>query len=72
MSTPMALPCGPTFLDARNTSIPPPDPKSTTVSPSFKFASESGFPQETPKFDSHGIDFNSSNEYPKDAATSWL
>ena len=33
ISTPMTLPVGPTVSEARKTSIPAPEPRSTTVSP---------------------------------------
>ena len=69
MSMPMALPVGPTFFAARNTSSPPPRPRSTTVSPGFRLAVAVGFPHETPMFASAGIDTSSSTEYPKASAT---
>src|SRR5665213_891339 len=45
MSNPYALPVGPTRLAESKTSMPPPDPKSRTVSPGFNSASAVGFPQ---------------------------
>src|SRR6266850_1791060 len=44
MSNPYALPVGPTRLAESSTSIPPPDPKSSTTSPACNFASAVGFP----------------------------
>ena len=45
MSRPYAFPPGPTRFAESNTSIPPPDPKSNTISPAFSCASAVGFPQ---------------------------
>src|SRR6266404_1537847 len=45
MSSPYALPVGPTRLAESRTSIPPPEPRSRTTSPGFNFASAVGFPQ---------------------------
>src|SRR6266436_9772525 len=45
MSNPYALPVGPTLLAESKTSIPPPDPKSSTTSPGFNFAKAVGLPQ---------------------------
>src|SRR5712664_3321685 len=45
MSNPYALPVGPTRLADSSTSIPPPDPRSSTTSPACNFASAVGFPQ---------------------------
>src|ERR1700757_2526482 len=45
MSRPYAFPVGPTRFAERSTSIPPPDPRSSTVSPAFSCASAVGFPQ---------------------------
>src|SRR6059036_2173553 len=64
MSTPVALPAGPTRLLARNTSIPPPLPKSTTLSPGLSFACRTGFPLPSPRTDSVGIRASSAEEYP--------
>ena len=50
MSTPITFPFGPTFFAVKKQSKPPPEPKSTTVSPSFSIANATGFPQ--PKFKS--------------------
>src|SRR5580700_2541722 len=44
MSRPYALPVGPTRLAESKTSIPPPDPRSSTTSPAFNFASAVGLP----------------------------
>src|SRR5437016_4289770 len=45
MSSPYALPVGPTRLAESRTSMPPPEPRSRTTSPGFNFASAVGFPQ---------------------------
>src|SRR6516165_7060158 len=45
MSTPYACPDGPTRRDDSSTSMPPPEPRSSTRSPSFRSATASGFPQ---------------------------
>src|SRR5215831_2667973 len=45
MSSPYALPPGPTRLAESNTSIPPPEPRSSTVSPVRSSASAVGLPQ---------------------------
>src|ERR1700752_3531780 len=45
MSRPMALPVGPPRRDDSSTSIPPPEPRSSTVSPAFSSASAVGLPQ---------------------------
>src|SRR5512141_3038757 len=45
MSSPYALPVGPTRLADSSTSMPPPEPRSRTVSPGFNSASTVGFPQ---------------------------
>src|SRR2546428_843148 len=55
MSIPVAVPTGPTRLLARNTSIPAPLPKSTTVSPGLSRACRTGFPLPSPSTDSAGI-----------------
>ena len=60
MSMPIALPVGPTFRAARNTSRPPPLPRSTTVSPSRRLAVAVGLPQDRAMFASAGIEANSS------------
>src|SRR5579862_2792386 len=44
MSRPYAFPVGPTRFAESSTSIPPPDPRSSTVSPAFSCASAVGFP----------------------------
>src|ERR1051325_3574784 len=50
ISSPYALPVGPTRLAESNTSIPPPEPRSSTVSPSFSSASAVGLPQPSEAF----------------------
>src|ERR1039457_3371265 len=45
MSRPNALPVGPTRLAESSTSMPPPEPRSSTVSPAFSCASAVGLPQ---------------------------
>jgi len=45
MSRPYALPVGPTRLADSSTSMPPPEPRSSTVSPAFSSASAVGLPQ---------------------------
>src|SRR5688500_12150229 len=69
MSIPIARPVGPTFMAARNTSKPPPEPKSTIVSPALKFAVAVGLPHDNPMFASAGIDASSSVVYPNASAT---
>lgn len=49
MSTPMALPVGPTACAARNMSKPAPDPRSITVSPLCRDAMACGLPHDSPK-----------------------
>src|SRR4029077_601483 len=44
ISSPYALPVGPTRFAESNTSIPPPEPRSSTTSPAFNLASAVGFP----------------------------
>src|SRR5208282_2476984 len=44
MSSPYALPVGPTRRAESRTSIPPPEPRSRTTSPGFNFANAVGFP----------------------------
>src|SRR5512142_3439328 len=44
MSRPYALPVGPTRLADSSTSMPPPDPRSRTVSPGFSSTSAVGLP----------------------------
>ena len=60
----MTFPLSFTKLAARNTSIPAPDPKSTTVSPSLISANLVGFPHPTPNTEDSGIEFNLSESYP--------
>src|SRR4051812_42062134 len=45
MSSPYAFPVGPTRFAERSTSIPPPEPRSRTVSPSWRSARAVGLPQ---------------------------
>src|SRR5439155_836419 len=45
MSSPYATPVGPTRFADRITSIPPPEPRSSTTSPSCSSATATGFPQ---------------------------
>src|SRR5215210_3820476 len=45
MSSPYANPPGPTLLADKSTSIPPPLPRSSTVSPAFNRANAVGLPQ---------------------------
>ena len=45
MSSPYALPVGPTRLAESSTSIPPPEPRSSTVSPALSSATAVGLPQ---------------------------
>src|SRR5690349_21916101 len=45
MSKPYALPVGPTRRADKRTSIPPPEPRSSTVSPGASSASAVGLPQ---------------------------
>ncbi len=62
MSMPMALPKGPTFRAARNTSRPPPEPRSTTTSPGRRLAVAVGLPHERPMLASAGMLASSSAE----------
>ena len=62
LAMPMAVPVGPTWRDARNTSRPPPEPRSTTVSPSRREAMAVGLPQDSPMLASSGILASSSSE----------
>jgi hypothetical protein len=45
MSTPYALPVGPTRRADSSTSMPPPEPRSSTTSPARRSATAVGFPQ---------------------------
>src|ERR1035438_3937388 len=45
MSRPNALPVGPTRLAESSTSMPPPEPRSSTVSPALSCANAVGLPQ---------------------------
>ena len=47
-SIPMTFPASLTCFEDMNASIPAPEPKSTTVSPSFRLAKLSGAPHPTP------------------------
>ena len=47
ITLPFCIPC----LDAKKTSIPAPEPKSTTVSPSFRLAKLRGIPQPSPRIE---------------------
>src|SRR5580698_2151364 len=69
MSMPIARPVGPTIFADRNTSSPPPEPKSTTTSPSLRFAVAVGFPHDSPMLASAGIEVSSSAIYPNVSAT---
>src|SRR5262249_35203483 len=64
MSTPMALPVGPTFLPAIKTSNPPPLPRSSTTSPGCRAANALGLPQERPRLAPSGNAASSAGEYP--------
>src|SRR5512136_2250683 len=64
MSTPMTFPLDPTLLAAIKTSIPPPDPRSRTVSPSLSDASATGLPQPSPMFAASGTFLRSTSVYP--------
>ena len=55
----MTFPAFLTCLEAKKASIPAPEPKSTTVSPSFRLAKLSGAPQPTPSIEESGISANS-------------
>src|SRR5438045_1613673 len=50
ISSPYALPDGPTRWADSSTSIPPPEPRSRTVSPAFNSASAVGLPQPSDAF----------------------
>lgn len=69
MSTPMALPLEPIFVEARKMSKPAPLPRSMTVSPSLRLVMASGLPQLRPRLASSGMLDNSSSLYPNDLAT---
>src|SRR5919106_5600736 len=64
MSIPITLPLGVTFFADKNTSIPAPEPRSTTVSPFRKSANLTGAPQPTPRIDACGTDSSSLGSYP--------
>jgi hypothetical protein len=66
---PITLPEPLTTLAARNTSIPAPEPKSTTVSPSFIKANFVGVPHPAPRIDASGIEFSSFELYPTSSDT---
>ena len=66
---PITLPEPLTMLAARNTSIPAPEPKSTTVSPSFIKANFVGVPHPAPRIDASGIELRSFKSYPTNSET---
>src|SRR3954462_7669435 len=68
MSTPITFPLSFTILADKNTSIPAPEPKSTTVSPSLMCTNFIGLPHPTPKIEAEGMAANSSELYPIDFA----
>src|SRR5918996_1568990 len=70
-SMPITLPLSFTSLDARNASIPAPEPKSTTISPAFKLAKLIGAPQPRPNIDDFGIDSNDFPSYPTATDDNW-
>jgi len=57
-SMPITLPLSLTNLDAKKTSIPAPEPRSRTVSPSFSSAKLTGAPQPSPRIEVSGNDSN--------------
>ena len=57
------------MLAARNTSIPAPEPRSTTVSPSAINANFVGVPHPAPRIDASGILCSSLVSYPTSSAT---
>jgi hypothetical protein len=57
------------MLAARNTSIPAPEPRSTTVSPSFMKANFVGVPHPAQRIEASGIDFSSFESYPTNLDT---
>jgi hypothetical protein len=60
MSTPITRPVGPTWRAAMKQSNPPPDPRSSTVSPSRSEAIAVGFPQPSPRSAPSGVALASS------------
>ena len=66
---PITLPELLTMLAARNTSIPAPEPRSTTVSPSLTKANFVGVPHPAPRIDACGIDLSSLASYPTSSET---
>jgi hypothetical protein len=60
ISTPMALPFLPSFLEARKQSSPAPEPRSRSVSPFLREANAIGFPQPRPRLASLGTALRSS------------
>ena len=56
---PITFPDSLTLFADKNTSIPAPDPKSTTVSSSLSSAWFTGAPHPTPSIEGLGIDSNS-------------
>ena len=71
MSTPYALPAGPTRRADSSTSIPPPDPRSRTISPGRRSMSAVGFPQPSDAFSAaSGTAPRSASEYRSDVISS--
>src|SRR5579859_1443561 len=67
MSRPYAMPVGPTRLAESSTSMPPPDPRSRTVSPAFSSSSAVGLPQPSDAATaSRGSPLVSASEYKSD------
>jgi len=64
ISIPIAFPEALTLLADKNTSIPPPEPMSTTTSPSRISAKKTGAPQPTPNIEDSGTDSSSLLSYP--------
>jgi hypothetical protein len=67
MSTPITRPVGPTCRAARKQSMPPPLPRSSTVSPGRSAAIARGFPQPRPMLAPSGKRSSSALVYP-----SWM
>ena len=55
ISTPITFPVDPTYFDAMKQSIPAPDPRSSTVIPSFRSANAAGVPHPKPRSAPSGI-----------------
>jgi hypothetical protein len=62
MSTPITRPVRPTLGPATKQSNPPPDPRSSTTSPSRSDAIAVGLPQESPMFAESGVPASSPSE----------